>query len=214
MARWKFNKPLRPAYRNVLHPPGNLAFTIHIALDWVIRQTNLSHMGSQDLSCCVLLLSPETLQNKGKTLMSLICSNTVIIWSHTPTQFQSLDDPHQLITVRRRHIWSDTKRVFSKPYANLVLPVKVVFVGEQAEDVDLKGSFSDLLLLRQLATLLSCLVPVTVELCNIGNLISMSIIQGGPWPMCFAPWICDYLSGHRNKPWSMWNATWRTGFIY
>ena len=25
MARWKFNKPLRPAYRNVLHPPGNLA---------------------------------------------------------------------------------------------------------------------------------------------------------------------------------------------
>ena len=44
------------------------------------------------------------------------------------------DDPHQLITVRRRHIWSDTKRGFSKPYANLVLPVKVVFVGEQAED--------------------------------------------------------------------------------
>ena len=30
------------------------------------------------------------------------------------------DDPHQLITVRRRHIWSDTKRAFSKPYANLI----------------------------------------------------------------------------------------------
>ena len=32
--------------------------------------------------------------------------------------------------------------------------------------VDLKGSFSDLLLLRQLVTLLSSLVPATVELYN------------------------------------------------
>jgi len=44
------------------------------------------------------------------------------------------DYPHQLITVRRRHIWSDTKQVLGKPYANLTFPVEVVFVGEQAED--------------------------------------------------------------------------------
>ena len=28
----------------------------------------------------------------------------------------------------------------------------------------------------------------------MGNLISMSVIQGGPGPRCFAPWIYDYLS--------------------
>ena len=117
-------------------------------------------------------------------------------------------DPHQLITVRRRHIWSDTKQVFSKPYANLVLPVKVVFVGEQAEDeggpkreffrLALAAATSDPALFSgpcdRRVVQHNTTALLRKEFRHVENLISMSIIQGGPGPMCFAPWIYDHLS--------------------
>ena len=119
-----------------------------------------------------------------------------------------LDDPHQIITVRRRHIWSDTKRIFSKPYANLTQPVKVVFVGEQAEDeggpkreffrLALAAATSDPALFsgpcERRAVQHNTTALLQKEFRHVGNLISMSLVQGGPGPMCFVPWIYDYLS--------------------
>ena len=118
------------------------------------------------------------------------------------------DDPHQLITVRRRHIWSDTKRVFNKPYVDLILPVKVVFVGEQAEDeggpkreffrLALAAATSDPALFSgpcdRRVVQHNTTALLRKEFRHVGKLISMSVIQGGPGPMCFAPWIYDYLS--------------------
>ena len=46
----------------------------------------------------------------------------------------SIDDPCQLVTVRRKYIWSDVKRCFDKPYANFTLPLRVILVGEPAAD--------------------------------------------------------------------------------
>ena len=36
-----------------------------------------------------------------------------------------VDCPHQLVTVRRRHLWEDLNKLLSKPYYRLELPVKV-----------------------------------------------------------------------------------------
>lgn len=44
------------------------------------------------------------------------------------------EDNYQLITVQRKHIWEDTKRFFSKPYMNWSHELKVISVGEPAED--------------------------------------------------------------------------------
>ena len=114
---------------------------------------------------------------------------------------------HQSITVRRRYIWNDVQRCFRKAYTNPKLPIKVVFVGEAAEDqggprreffrLSLAAATSD-------ATLCSgqphCRVPVHSasailhkSFLHLGWLISMSIAQGGPGPSCFAPWVYSYL---------------------
>ena len=117
------------------------------------------------------------------------------------------DSPHQSITVRRRYIWSDVQRCFRKPYTNLQLSIKAVFVGEPAADqggprreffrLSLAAATSD-------ATLFSgelqCRVPihnasavVQKSFVHVGWLISMAIIQGGPGPACLAPWVYSYL---------------------
>lgn len=114
---------------------------------------------------------------------------------------------HQSITVRRHHIWNDVQRCFRKTYTNLQLPIKVVFVGEPAEDqggprreffrLALAAAKSD-------GTLFSgephCCVAVHSAsailhkgFLHVGWLISMSIVQGGPGPLCFAPWVYSYL---------------------
>ena len=117
------------------------------------------------------------------------------------------DSPHQSITVRRRYIWSDVQRCFRKPYTNLQLPIKAVFVGEPAADqggprreffrLSLAAATSD-------ATLFSgqpqCRVPihsasavVQKSFLHVGWLISMAVIQGGAGPACLAPWVYSYL---------------------
>ena len=119
-----------------------------------------------------------------------------------------LDDPHQLVTVRRKHIWSDVKRCFSKGYTNVTLPLRIIFVGESAADqggpkreffrLALSSSIADPSLFRGHG---SSKVPVhnTTALLQqhykfVGFLISMSIVQGGPGPMCFPSWVFDYLA--------------------
>ena len=117
------------------------------------------------------------------------------------------DDPHQLITVRRRHIWSDTKPCFSKPYYNFVCPVKVIFVGEPAENeggpkreflcLALSAAIGDLTLFsgpaRNRVILHSTAACIQQHFLYVGKLISMSLCQGGPGPACLASWCYNYL---------------------
>ena len=118
-----------------------------------------------------------------------------------------LDDPCQYVTVRRKHIWSDVKRCFSKEYTNVSLPLRVIFVGEPAADqggpkreffrLSLSSAVADPSLFTEHNY---CKVPIhnTAALLQkhykfVGFLISMSIVQGGPGPMCFPSWVFDYL---------------------
>ena len=119
-----------------------------------------------------------------------------------------LDDPHQLVTVRRKHIWSDIKRCFSKQYTNFTLPLRVIFVGEPAANqggpkreyfrLALSSCTADPSLFEGPS---SCKVLVhnTTALLQkhykfVGYVIAMSLVQGGPGPACFARWVFDYLA--------------------
>ena len=119
-----------------------------------------------------------------------------------------LDDPHQLVTVRRKHIWSDVKRCFDKAYMNFNLPLRIIFVGEPAADQG--GPKREFFRLALSACMVDPLlftgaggnkVPVhnTTALLQkhykfVGFLISMSLVQGGPGPECFLSWVFDYLA--------------------
>jgi len=42
---------------------------------------------------------------------------------------------HQKITVRRRHVWEDTKRALQRPSFNPTTGLEICFIGEEAQDV-------------------------------------------------------------------------------
>lgn len=117
------------------------------------------------------------------------------------------DSPHQSITVRRRYIWNDVQRCFSKPYTNLKVPIKVVFVGEPAADqggprreflrLSLAAATSDATLFcgtpQSRVPIQNAGAVVKKSFLHVGWLISVSLTQGGPGPMCFAPWVYNYM---------------------
>ena len=110
--------------------------------------------------------------------------------------------------VRRRHIWTDVQRCFRKDYTNLELPIRIVFVGEAGEDdggpkreffrLAILAATTDGNLYRsvqggQIPVQNTCAV-LQNSYAHTGWLIAMSITQGGPGPMCFAPWVYEYIS--------------------
>lgn len=133
------------------------------------------------------------------------------------------DDPHQLITVRRRNIWSDTNWVLGKPYANLTFPVKVIFVGEHAEDeggpkreffrLSLAAATSDPALFsgpcEHWAVQHNTTTLLRKEFHHVGNLISMSVIQGGLDLGALTMNLRLSLLGcWWSESWGFWHATW------
>lgn len=123
------------------------------------------------------------------------------------------EDNYQLITVRRKHIWEDTKRFFSKPYMNWSRELKVIFVGEPAEDgggprreffrFAVSVATSDSVLFTGPAEnrvpVSSTHALIKKEFLYVGNLIAASIAQGGPGPRCFLSWIYDYFCNGLGK---------------
>ena len=45
-----------------------------------------------------------------------------------------IPEDRQVITVRRRHIWQDTKRALMRPSFNPHIGLYISFVGEDAQD--------------------------------------------------------------------------------
>ena len=88
------------------------------------------------------------------------------------------------------------------------MPLRVIFVGEPAADQGgPKREFFRLALSScttdpsLFAGPVSCKVPVhnTTALLQkhykfVGYIIAMSLVQGGPGPICFARWVFDYLA--------------------
>lgn len=70
--------------------------------------------------------------------MSLTTKKTVkdILKNHSDNTVYVplLQEDRQTLTVRRRHIWADTKRALSRPSFNDKIGLNVVFVGEPALD--------------------------------------------------------------------------------
>lgn len=110
--------------------------------------------------------------------------------------------------MRRKHLWEDIKRCFSKPYTNVLLPLRVTFVGESgADEGGPKREFFRLALescignssLFTGSTYEKVLLHNTTALLQkhykyVGHICAMSIVQGGPGPMCFSSWVYDYLA--------------------
>ena len=114
-------------------------------------------------------------------------------------------------TVKRWHIWSDIQRTFGKPCTNPTCPLRVVFIGEPAEDQGgPRREFFHLSLASATGSLFCgepwCRTPlrnagalIRKTYLHVGWLISMLISHGGPGPSCFALWVFSYLSAGLDK---------------
>lgn len=112
------------------------------------------------------------------------------------------------ITIRRSHIWGDTLRAWRREL-DLRKPIKVTFLGEPAVDEGgPRREFLRLLMkaVSEQSSLLVGLPTRKVLLHNalamskghyrcMGEMIVMSLIQGGPGPACFSPTVIDYVLG-------------------
>lgn len=120
-------------------------------------------------------------------------------------------DDEERITVRRSHIWEDTVRAFQRKL-DLRKILKVTFLGEPAiDDSGLRREYLRLLMKAISEQSLLTGPPLGKVLAHntmamqkryyryIGEAIVMSVTQGGPGPVCFAPSVVDYLQGGIEK---------------
>lgn len=117
------------------------------------------------------------------------------------------EEDEERITVRRSHIWEDTVRALRRNL-DLRKVIKVTFLGEPAiDDGGPRREYLRLLMKtvseHSLLTgppMRKVLVHNTLAIQKryfryIGEAIVMSVTQGGPGPLCFAPSVVDYLQG-------------------
>lgn len=112
------------------------------------------------------------------------------------------------ITIRRSHIWGDTLRAWRRQL-DLRKRIKVTYLGEPA--VDNGGPRHEFLrlLMKAVSEQSSLLAgPTTRKVllhntlamskghyCSMGEMIVLSVTQGGPGPACFSPLVIDYVLG-------------------
>ena len=118
-----------------------------------------------------------------------------------------LQEDRQTLTVRRRHIWADTKRALSRPSFNDKIGLNFVFVGEPALDAGgpLREYFRLLWLsLHQNLHLFNGKENVRVLAYNItaiqqqeyviiGHCISLALVYGGSAPHFFSESLVSQL---------------------
>ncbi|XP_011406870.1 PREDICTED: uncharacterized protein LOC105314410 [Amphimedon queenslandica] len=121
-----------------------------------------------------------------------------------------IPDERQQIVVRRKHIWSDAKRALRRPSFNSSIGLNVQFIGEDAHDAhDAGGPSREFfrLVLKHMcedgnlfagSTTERTLVHNVLALESkdyyiVGQLISLSLIYGGPAPHFFSPSVVAYL---------------------
>ena len=111
------------------------------------------------------------------------------------------------ITVRRRHVWDDALATFKRGFP-FTSHIRITFVGEPA--VDAGGPCREFLCILMQECMRNnnlfegpdnCRIPVhnMAELEKrtfkyIGQMIAVSVVQGGPGPQCLSPAVVDYLS--------------------
>lgn len=116
-------------------------------------------------------------------------------------------DERQRITVRRRHIWSDTKRALRRPSFNPHIGLDIHFIGEDAQDeggplreffrllwIEISGDntiFTGSSEARLLAHNMLSLSNGDYAL--VGRVISLALVYGGSGPHFLSEAVASYL---------------------
>lgn len=119
----------------------------------------------------------------------------------------SLYESRQKITVRRRHVWGDTKRALQRHSFNPSIGLEICFIGEEEQDVGgpLREYFT--FLWRALAINNSIFTgpeesrSLTHNMlslkCNnyavVGNCVSLALRYGGSGPNFFSQSLTSYI---------------------
>ena len=135
-------------------------------------------------------------------LSDILCRHTNKIISYRDVQ---------VISVRRAHVWEDTKGFLAKPFVDWSRCLEIHFVGEPAIDgggpkreffcLSLHGAINDSTLFRELSPSIYLPVSSTHSLLqrfffNFGRIVSVSLLHGVQG-LCASPkWLYNYwLSG-------------------
>lgn len=122
----------------------------------------------------------------------------------------------QAIHVRRKHIFSDAMRAFSKPSFNVSKMLRVRFISEQVQDEGGPRREFFCHVIKEALQSSSMFVGwpdhvIPVHNINaisenkyyiIGKMIATSLIQGGQAPLCFSAAVADFMvyDSVRSKP--------------
>ncbi|KAJ7380682.1 hypothetical protein OS493_007048 [Desmophyllum pertusum] len=123
------------------------------------------------------------------------------------------EDQMQVVRVRRRHIWSDALRAFSKADFHTGVLLSVHFIGEEAADMGGPRREFLRLLMRSLVTESGVLTgsdtrktfsssPIHVtqmRYFHAGRMVATSLLQGGPGINCLSPAVYAYFSADVDK---------------
>lgn len=102
----------------------------------------------------------------------------------------------QIVRVRRRHLWSDALRTFSKKDFLPGTLLSVHFIGEEAADLGGPRREFLRLLLRSLVVESGVLTGCDTRKVFTSNpLLATSLIQGGPGLKCLSPAMYTYFCG-------------------
>ncbi|KAJ7379347.1 hypothetical protein OS493_016581 [Desmophyllum pertusum] len=150
-------------------------------------------------------------------LIALICPFRVLLESVLRPLYEKMErageDQMQVVRVRRRHIWSDALRAFSKADFHTGVLLSVHFIGEEAADMGGPRREFLRLLMRSLVTESGVLTgsdtrktfsssPIHVtqmRYFHAGRMVATSLLQGGPGINCLSPAVYAYFSADVDK---------------
>lgn len=131
----------------------------------------------------------------------------VLIREHSTVNLKSVDDGILKFVVRRNFLWMDTIRKLRRSTKGLNYPIRVDFLGESA--IDAGGPRREFFSL-----LVSCAAKANVligiggqytfshdiekleskEYYYFGQIIALSLLQGGSGPHCFCKPVAEYIA--------------------
>ena len=117
------------------------------------------------------------------------------------------EEDFQRVNIRRRNLFGDASRAFSKPHFNVSKMVKITFIGEECvDDGGPRREFFQLLMKEafcksglfvgwpsHVAPLHDVQAIASNKYYVIGKMISTCLIQGGQPPVCFARAIAEFI---------------------
>lgn len=177
--------------------------------DFLVQQTIESSIRdrygeTQLLLCMACVLLYRSMQQQ------IVPDLATVLRVHAETHL-SIDEHGecQCINVRRRHVWTDTKRAMTRPSFNSRIGLEVHFIGEEAQDAggplreyfrllwkDMSADGSVFAGPEDRRLLMHNVVSLRREhYALIGRCIGLSLLNGGSGPHFLSPVVVSYLLG-------------------